>query len=430
MLPLEFRRDWLVTHAGWQMSIPKSKIGTAIADLKNLLDVDGWLESGVKKYRAWRQDNSLEDPQFLLHREPDCNLLIPYFAVYEDWLAQGSPSDWPTEKSRVLRELASVSASIFAFESFWSAIPQGKGGKHIAKSLRKNELCRGMLAQLLAATAFVQAGTSRVVPCFMNSLPNEDKSDILMTWNDKDIEVHCKSKIPGAGYLVPFDVFDYWAGCFLRDTQFFSRSWYIRFELSCDIGIRKARELRDRFQHWLKSGLVFENTEIEEGMSASVEEIQIPPNGLNKNAVRRLGSRPRFRAFSAWNGARDGNYHALSVFDVAITRRPHPARSLSARLREAKEQATGKRPAIAFIHIFDDWNLDDLLLPQAAGFRRWLLGSLGDKKGRNISAVILTCEPKHTPMSGMVGVKQYPNLLILNPQALHTLPAGFNTATS
>ncbi|MBI2288461.1 MAG: hypothetical protein HYU83_05780, partial [Chloroflexi bacterium] len=130
------------------MSIPKSKIGTAIADLKNLLDVDGWLESGVKKYRAWRQYNSLEDQQFLLHREPDCKLLIPYFTVYEDWLAQGSPSDWPTEKSRALRELASVSASIFAFESFWSAIPQGKGEKHIAKSLRMNELCRGMLAQL------------------------------------------------------------------------------------------------------------------------------------------------------------------------------------------------------------------------------------------------------------------------------------------
>ncbi len=429
MVHLEFRKDWLVTHAGWQLSIPKSKIGTAVAELKNLIEVDGWLENGVNKYRAWRKDNSLEDPQFLFHRQPDCRLLIPYFTVYEDWLAQGSPSDWPTEKSHALRELASVSASIFAFQSFWTTIPQGKGEKHIAKSLRKNELCRGMLAELLAATAFVQAGASRVVPCFMNPLPNEDKSDILMTWNGEDIEVHCKSKIPGAGYLVPFDVFDYWAGCFLRDTQFFNRSWHIRLELSCDIGVRKAGELRVRFQDWLKSGLVFKNTEIEEGVSASVEEIQIPPNGLNKSAVSRLRSRPRFRAISAWNGARDGNYHALSVFDVAITRRPHPAHSLSASLREAKEQATGKRPAIAFIHIFDEWNLDDLLLPQAASFRKWLLGSLGDKRGRNLSAMILTCEPRHTPMSGMVGVKQYPMLLILNPQALHNLPAGFNKAT-
>ncbi len=74
MSPLEVRKDWLVTHGGWPISIPKSKIGTAIDDLKNLIDVDGWLESCVKKYRGWRQDNSLEDPQFLLHREPDCGL--------------------------------------------------------------------------------------------------------------------------------------------------------------------------------------------------------------------------------------------------------------------------------------------------------------------------------------------------------------------
>lgn len=43
MSPIEFRKDWLITHGGWPISIPKSKIGTAIADLKNLLDVDvGW----------------------------------------------------------------------------------------------------------------------------------------------------------------------------------------------------------------------------------------------------------------------------------------------------------------------------------------------------------------------------------------------------
>jgi hypothetical protein len=105
-------------------------------------------------------------------------------------------------------------------------------------------------------------------------------------------------------------------------------------------------ELRYQFQHWLNSGLVFGHTQIEEGITASVEEIKIPLKGLNKNEVRRLVTRPRFRAFSAWNGARDRNYHALSVFDVAITRRLHPAHSLSASLREANEQATGNRPAI------------------------------------------------------------------------------------
>ena len=40
MSHLEFRKDWLVAHGGWPMSIPRSMIGTAIADLKNLIDVE------------------------------------------------------------------------------------------------------------------------------------------------------------------------------------------------------------------------------------------------------------------------------------------------------------------------------------------------------------------------------------------------------
>lgn len=419
----EFRRDWLVRHGRWPVSIPRSKIGTAIAELKKLLNVN-WVEKQVQKYRTWRLQNSLEAPQFLFHREPDCNLLTPYFALYEEWLTQGSPHDWPADKARALMDLANLAGSIFSFESFWSTIPNDLGKNHLARSLQKVELCRGMLAELLTVTHFVQAGAPRVIPRFMDPRPCADKSDILATWDNKEIEIHCKSKIPGAGYLVPFDTFDYWGGCFLRDAEYFDRSWYVKLEVSGKIGSHKAKELRQRFPKWLANSLVFERCDIGDNIIAASKEIEVPSDGLTRQKVSQLARKPMYRAFSAWKVGSNGNYYALSVFDMTFNLRPHPVRALSASLKEVKKQATGNRPAIASIHVFDDWNLDDLLSPQASGFQAWLLGSLGDERGRNISAVLLTCEPKHKPMSGMVGVKQYPALWVFNPRAHRALPAG------
>jgi len=421
----EFRRDWMGRVGQWPLSIPTSKIGKAIGELKELIGVS-WVQNRVQKYRAWRQENSLEAPQFLFHREPDCNLLIPYFTLYEEWLMQGSPHNWAAHKARAMRDLASLAGSIFNFESFWSTIPNGQGKNHLTRSLQKAELCRGMLAQLLTVTHFVQVGAPRVIPCFMDPRPYADKSDILVTWDNKEIEVHCKSKIPGAGYLVPFDIFDYWAGCFLRDAEFFDRSWYVKLKVSGKIGSPEAKEVRRRFQLWLANSVVLERYDVGDNIIATSKEIQIPSDGLTRQKVSQLERKPMYRAFSAWKGASNGNYYALSVFDMTFGVKPHPVRALSASLREAKKQTTGNRPAIASIHIFDDWNLDDLLLPQASGFQTWLLGSLGDEKGRNISAVVLTCEPKHKPMSGVVGVKQYPALWVSNPQARQVLPARLN----
>jgi hypothetical protein len=337
---------------------------------------------------------------------------------------QGAPHNWAAHKARAMRDLASLSGSIFNFESFSSTIPSGQGKKHLTRSLQKTELCRGMLAQLVTVKHFAQAGAPRVIPCFMDPRPYSDKSDILVTWDNKEIEVHCKSKIPGAGYLVPFDVFDYWAGRFFRDTEFFDRSWYVKLGVSGKIGFHKAKEVRRRFQLWLANSLLFEGYDIGDNIIANSKETQIPSDGLTRRKVSQLGRKPMYRAFSAWRGASNGNYYALSVFDMTFGPKPHPVRALSASLGAVKSQTTGNRPAIASIHIFDDWNLDDLLLPQAAGFQKWLLGSLGDERGRDISAVILTCEPKHKRMSGMVGVKQYPALWVSNPQARQVLPVG------
>lgn len=222
--------------------------------------------------------------------------------------------------------------------------------------------------------------------------------------------------------MVPFDIFDFWAGCFLRDTHFFDRSWYIKLELSSGVRLNKAKQLRERLRQWVESRLVFERVQIESGITAISKEMQIPPSGLSKQEVGRLGRKPQYQAYSAWRGANDGKYHAMSVFDVVSTRPSQPARALAYRLEEAKKNITGTRPAIVFLHIFDPWNLGALLSPQAASFQARLLQLLGDENGRKISALVLTCEPQKEPMTGIVGVKDYPALWVLNPQANVNLP--------
>jgi len=423
MSAINFKKDWLVRRKAWPVAIPISKAGQALSELINLLGHD-WVTQKVEKYRIWRQGNSLETARFIFHREPDCNPLIPYLAVALDFLSGNFSSKEAPEKYRAIRELGSLAGSIFHFEKFWRAIPDNMGINHISTTLKNKYSCRGILAELVTAIHFVQCDAEEVIPFFMDPRTYEDKTDILVRWKGEEIEVHCKSKIPGAGYIVPFDIFDYWAGCFLRDTEFFRKNWHVKLEVPGNINFGQVRALRHRIKQWLSSKLVFERVPLENGIVATSEEIKIPLSGLSRQDVSRLARKPRYRAFSAREGRRDGKYHAISVFDVVTTNKPRPASSLSNSISEIKRRLKNNRPVIASIHMFDTWDLGALLSPQMVGFQHWLHNLLSDENGKKISMFTLTCEQGRQPLTGLVGTQHNPALSIENHNAPLKVPTS------
>jgi hypothetical protein len=414
-------REWLVRRKSWPVAIPASKVDKALTDLINFIGFE-WVTGKVEKYRVWKKNNSLETPDLLFHREPDCNPLIPYFTVALDFLSKGFSQNEAPEKYKALRDLGNIAGSIFYFENYWRSLPNKIGENHIVKTLRSPSSCRGMLAELNTAVHFVQMNVDRVIPQFMDPRNSKDKTDILIYWHNEEIEIHCKSKVPGAGYLVPFDVFDYWAGCFSRDAQFFNRSWYIKLELSGQITISKTKALRPRLNQWLSSRIFFDKTFIDDNVIATSQEIKIPQSGLSKKDIDKLARKPRYRALSAWKGQTDGNYHALSVFDVSTKTVPRLARSLSNSMEEVKKHLIGKRPAIVNIHIFDVWDLNLLVSPQNRGFQYLINNMLKDKNGRKIGALTLSCEEKGQALTGLIGTQTNPALTIENHYALSHIP--------
>lgn len=424
MSHIGYNKDWLVRRKSWPVAIPASKAGTALNELVDLIGRD-WVTEKVGKYRAWKKDNSLNTPQFLFHREPDCNPLIPDFSVALDYLSGSFSRKEAPEKYQAIRNLGNLAGSIFHFEKFWRAIPDGMGKKHISSTLKNKYSCRGMLAELVTAIHFVQCDADEVIPFFMDPRTYEDKTDILVKWKGVEIEVHCKSKIPGAGYAVPFDTFDYWAGCFLRDTEFFRRNWHVKLEISSNTNFSQAKVMRHRIKQWLSSKLVFEKVSMDGKIVATSEEILIPPSGLSTQDVKKLSRKPRYRAFSARQGRQDGKYHAISVFDVVTTNIPRPASSLSNSLREIKRRLTGTRPVIASIHMFDTWDLGELLSPQMIGFQYWLNNTLSDENGEKISIFTLTCEQGRQPLTSIIGTQQNPALTLLNHNAPLSVPESF-----
>lgn len=422
MTPPVFRKAWLGSHGETPMAIAASKIPQAIHDLECLIGEE-WVANKVGLLKSWKLKESSHREEFLFHKPPSCNPLVPFLAAYKEWVDNGCPSDLTGHKAKAVNDLANLAGSVFAFEGYWQNVKGGHGIHHIRQTLRQNP--RGMLAEFLTAVHFVQAGAIDVLPRFVDPFPTEDKSDILVNWGGVTIEVHCKSVEPGSGYPVQFDVFDYWAGCFLRDAEYYDCKRHVCLQVSGKLKESQAVRLRGKLKSWIASGLLFENVAVEEGITASCRQIVPLTSGWNKRELDKLQAVRHYRAVSAWKAAGDGKYRGLSILDVIPTKRPTPLSSLSAELKKAKSQSTGKRPAIVTIHMFEPVDVGFLATsPKAALVARGLVQKLADENGKKISALVLTSEPTREALEGVVGAKTYPSYWLVNPDSRFPLPPG------
>lgn len=403
-----------------------SKLGECIDYLKDFLGSD-WVAHETQSYRAWCGKHYI--PIAWNFRPPNVNPLIPMFTAFDDWCGNTKKSKPPA----LVIDLASIAGAVSYFEPYWSSLKTDVGCKHIKSYLRNTETCRGMIYELTSAFHYVRAGANPVTPLFLNPL-QPDKADILITWQGVEIEVHCKSKIPGAGNKIHADLFDYLAVCTLA---YFHKSTTksIWVKLICDDDLRKddIEYLRERIDSLIQTGLVGDFPLYGDRYVLLIREIKIPPNGITVDEIKRL-HKPMYRAILADNSLSliaGHSYYKICVFDAVSRKRPRVASSLKDSIRQAIKQVTGNRPSIVTVHFHDrmDWELANKLVV----FKVFLAQQLTTRRGKNVGALVLTGEPlTGERWTGQVYERSLPAIWFLNPctNPPIQLPASFQQAVS
>jgi hypothetical protein len=415
-------KRWFVSHSNSPVRIPMSKLGECIDYLKNLLGNE-WVSDETRSYRAWSGKHSI--PIVWNFRPPNTNLLIPMFAAFDDWCENTKKSKPPA----MVIDLASIAGAISYFEPYWSSFKKGAGSKRIKSYLSNTETCRGIIYELTSALHYVRAGATPVTPLFMNPY----QTDILITWQGVEIEVHCKSKVPGAGHIHA-DLFDYLAGCSLA---YFNKSTdrSIWLKLICDDILRKddCECLRERIGNLIQIGLVGDFPLCENHYVLRIREIEIPHNGITVSEIQKL-KKPMYRAILADNSLSliaGHRCYKVCVFDVVSRKRPRAASSLKDSIRQAAERVSGNRPSIVTIHFHDpmDWEEANKLLV----FKVFLEQQLKTRRGKNVGALVLTGEPlAGERWTGHVYERSLPYIWFPNPHANPQvqLPANFQLSVN
>jgi len=290
-------------------------------------------------------------------------------------------------------DLATFAGEIFYFESYWGSLPSDVGRKHIRSYLRNTETCRGMLYEAVSAFHYVRAGAHPVIPLFMNP-NNGEKTDILVTWENVTIEVHCKSKIPGSGQKIHADLFDYLAGCVIAYFDKYARH-SVWTKLICDNEVRSSdvEYLREKIWNLINLDLVGDYSLLDNRYVLQMKEIRIPRHGIPHGEILKL-HKPMFRPILAddkLSVSGGGRYFKVCLFDAVSRKRPRVASSLRRSIQDAKEQATGQRPSIVSVHFYDPMHWEEANKPTS--FKVFLEEQLKAPAGRNVGALVLTGEP-------------------------------------
>lgn len=415
-------RKWFESRPGYPIGIPISKLSESIDSLEDFLGYH-WVKTQIQTYEAWRLENSIKS--LWNHRPTDTNPLIPMFKVFKDWNSHGRTS---TQVPVAVIDLASIAGYIFCFKSYWSQLPEDRGTNHIKAYLKNTETCRGMLYELASAFHYMNAGYTPVTPLFMNP-DNYDKADILIAWQGTEIEVHCKSKVPGAGQKIHTDLFDYLAGCTLSYCEKYTyKSLWVKLVCDNELKIKDVEYLRERICALIKTGLVGEFPLNGNNYVLRIKEIKIPIGGVPKSEVMKL-HKPMYRAILADSSPiliNKDSYYKVCLFDAISHKRPKVASSLKRSIRDAKIQATGVRPSIVTVHFYDPMHWE--MVNKSDPFESFIDQQLKTKAGTNIGALVLTGEPfTANRWTGDVFAKNLPALWYINPHAnLKTkLPPGF-----
>jgi len=188
----------------------------------------GWLDSRLRSYREFRRRFSPESRWW--HRSPELSPVVPL--VY--WAKPG-PRYFADQPYAVWRGdptaiLARLTAAIVEFQGYWQALPNDRGKSHLRHVLRRPWRFFGFRHELRLATHLTGSGYS-VEPTFFDPASHKGQPDITVYDGPRTYDIQCKAANPSTATDMPYDVFQFFAGAFVRLVADSGGSYFLHLHM-------------------------------------------------------------------------------------------------------------------------------------------------------------------------------------------------------
>ncbi len=188
--------------------------------LKEFIEIadPAWIQGQLEKYEMFRR---LQSPTILWsHRPPSMSPIIPivYWAAKEPYqlTLEGPLGYWYGEPKSILGRFM---AQLRDFRNYWESLPDDRGIHNIRWALRTPSRFASFEHELRTASTYKNKTSYDVEPRFFDPQSVRGEPDIILKKNERAFNVQCKSMDPSVSSTMPFELFNYLAGCLSRINQ-------------------------------------------------------------------------------------------------------------------------------------------------------------------------------------------------------------------
>lgn len=265
-----------------------------IARLKEEILGDQWCTEQVAEYKEFYEQHS--HPDMWSHRLPIMSPIVPllFQHQYESRRKiQASPLGyWYGDPIYYLRHLAT---SVFMFEDYWSKLPNKNGVSNIQFKLTEAGQFNGFQFELLVALD-AKLWTFKdysMKPIFFDPTSGKGGPDIVLQKGTEKIAIQCKTRSPSAATDMPFELFQYFFGCFSRIVYDSGYSYKLSLNLKRKLDFGDTCKLVTKVSSAVKVGIELPSHSINSSYDLKLARMDVPISGLSQAKVQEILDKDR-----------------------------------------------------------------------------------------------------------------------------------------
>lgn len=377
-----------------------------------------WLDNQLRRYQAFRECHSPSSRWW--HRLPNVSPIVPL--VF--WAKPGPTTTlenpfgvWRGDPTGIL---ARFLASFVEFKNYWEQLPKEVLQRHLRYAFRHPWRFFGIRHELRLSTHMKGSGYY-IEPLFLNPISEKGGADILVKDGKTIYDVQCKARNPSVATSLPYDVFQYIAGSWVRLVEESRRSYFLYIIVKQKIDLDGANRLLDKVRSLLRTDLTTSGRLESEDCDIQIIEIgygegRLPPQKLREKALQETQNALYTEFELIKPASQSRRLPHVAGFHVVGNKRHLIEHYVYSTTELAAKSHIGSNPLIISVNLYHEVDMNVYMNGPSvvSGFKAWTEQFF--KKYPNVAMVMLSANyDRYLPIDGVNFAVSAKYLLLESP---------------